>query len=116
MNERILVYTMCGSEEEARRIARLLVEARVAACVGITAGVESVYQWKGNVETAREWALTIKTRAALYPQVEQAVRAAHSYETPEIIAVPIVAGLPAYLEWIDQETAAVAGEPGDMMG
>jgi periplasmic divalent cation tolerance protein len=116
VTEHLLVLTMCGSEEEAGRVARHLVENRLAACVGITPRVRSLYWWQGKVEQAEEWALTIKTRAELYPKVEGAIRAAHSYEIPEILAVPVVAGLPAYLDWINAETRPVAPEPGDVMG
>jgi periplasmic divalent cation tolerance protein len=108
--------TMCGSEEEAGRVARHLVENRLAACVGVTPRVRSLYWWQGKVENAEEWALTIKTRAALYTQVEAAIRTVHSYEIPEILAVPVAAGLPAYLDWINAETLPVAPEPGDVMG
>jgi len=116
LTDHLLVLTICGSEEEAGRVARHLVENRLAACVGITPGVRSLYWWQGKVEQAEEWALTIKTRAALYTQVESAIRAVHSYEIPEILAVPVAAGLPAYLDWIDAETRPVAPEPGDVMG
>lgn len=116
MSKAILVLTMCGSEEEARRVALALVEARLAACVGIAPGVRSVYRWKGAVEEATEWGLTIKTRAGLYPQVEAAVLASHSYEVPEILAIPVTAGLPAYLQWVEEETIPLAAEPGDVMG
>ena len=115
-NEAILVLTMCGSEQEARNMARALVGLRLAACVGITPGVCSVFRWKDAVEEASEWALTIKTRAALYPQVEAAIRATHSYELPEILAIPVAAGLPAYLDWLASESGPVASEPGDVMG
>jgi len=114
--DKILVFTTCGSEEEAGRVACALVDAQLAACVAVTPRIRSVYRWKGQVERAEEWALTVKTRAALYPRVEAAIRAAHSYETPEILAVPIAAGLEAYLHWIDEETGGVASGPGDVMG
>lgn len=81
-----------------------LVEARLAACVQIIGPVRSVYRWQGQVERADEVLLSIKTRAALYPQVEAAIRELHSYEIPEIVALPVAAGLPAYLDWIAAET------------
>jgi periplasmic divalent cation tolerance protein len=111
----MLVFTMCGSEEEAGRVAARLVDSRLAACVGITARVRSVYRWKGQIEDAEEWALTIKTRGELYARVEAAIREAHSYEVPEILAVPVAAGWPAYLEWLEAETAEVAGGAGDVI-
>ena len=116
MTDSLLVFTMCGSEEEAGRVARRLVEQRLAACVAITPRVRSLYWWQNRVEQSEEWALTIKTRSSLYPLVEAAIRETHSYQVPEIIAVPIAAGLPAYLEWLHMETRPVAPEPGDVMG
>lgn len=112
---KILVFTMCGSEEEAGRLAARLVDLRLAACVCITPRVRSVYRWKNEIEDAEEWGLTIKTRAELYPRVEAAIREAHSYEVPEILAVPVVAGWPAYLDWVDAETAQVAAGADDVI-
>lgn len=112
---KILVFTTCGSEEEAGRMAERLLDSRLAACVGITPRVRSVYRWKGEIEDSEEWALTIKTRAELYPRVEAAIREAHSYEVPEILAVPVVAGWPAYLDWVDAETAQLAPGAGDVI-
>lgn len=112
---KILVLTSTGSEQEAGRIAARLVDARLAACVAITPRVRSVYRWKGEVEQAEEWTLTIKTRAALYAQVEAAIREVHSYDVPEVLAIPVVAGWPAYLDWVDAETAPVAGNSGDVI-
>ena len=111
----ILVLTGTDSEQEAGRIAARLVDARLAACVAITPRVRSVYRWKGEIEQAEEWTLTIKTRAALDARVEAAIRESHSYEVPEILAVPVVAGWPAYLEWVDAETAPVAGNSSDVI-
>lgn len=115
MTDKILVLTTAPDEAQAGRMAAALVERRLAACVAVTPGVRSVYRWQGKVETAGEWALTIKTRAALYEAVEAAIRELHSYEVPEILAVPVAAGSRAYLDWVEAETA-VAGGPGDVMG
>lgn len=104
MTGRIVVLSTCSSAEEAARIARHLVDSRLAACVAITPGVRSIYRWKDAVEDATEHALTIKTRAELFPQLRDELRRIHSYETPEIVALPIVDGLDAYLQWIDDET------------
>ena len=101
----ILVLTTLPDHAVAQSLARALVAGRLAACVNIGAPVESMYHWDGEIETAREIPVAIKTRAPLYPQVEAAIVAAHPYELPEIIAVPIVHGLPRYLDWIDAETA-----------
>ncbi len=105
MKDQILLLSNCGSEEEALRIARHLVERQVAACVNVLPAVRSVYRWKGAVEEATEWTLLIKSRADLFDRVRDELCSVHSYEVPELIAVPIVAGLQAYLNWIDESTA-----------
>ena len=105
MTDKILVFSTCGSAQEAAQIARALVERRLAACVSILAPVQSVYHWKGAIEESAEWLLLIKTRRELFGPLEEALRALHSYEVPEIVALPIVAGSPAYFDWIDAETA-----------
>lgn len=104
MTDKILVLSNCGSADEAERIARRLVDLRLAACVNIGGPMRSIYRWKGAVEDAQEWSLAIKTTSALFPQLRDELRRAHSYETPEIIAIPIVDGLDAYLSWIGDET------------
>jgi periplasmic divalent cation tolerance protein len=96
----IQVLTTAGSEEEAERIAADLLEARLAACVQVLGPILSRYRWRGDVERATEWQCLAKTEAALYPAVEEAIRAAHSYEEPEILAIPILTGSAGYLAWI----------------
>lgn len=100
----ILVLTSLPDPAAAQALARALVTGRLAACVSIGAPVESIYHWQGEIETAREVPLLIKTRAQLYSRVEAAIVAAHPYELPEVIAVPITHGLPRYLDWIGAET------------
>ena len=107
MTDKIVVYSSCGTAEEADRVARALVDSRTAACVNIVPAVRSIYRWQGKVEDATEWLLLIKTRRALLPQLTAALRAIHSYEVPEIVAVPVVDGLPEYLDWIQRETTGV---------
>jgi periplasmic divalent cation tolerance protein len=102
----ILVFTSLPDVDVARRIARDLVEERLAACVQIGAPVESLYHWRGRLETAREIPLAIKTRADAFPALERAIRERHPYELPEIVAVSITDALPGYLAWIDAETRA----------
>lgn len=102
MDEYLQVLTAAGSEEEAERISAALVERRLAACVQVLGPVSSRYRWRGEVETAREWLCLAKTEASRYPELEAAIRELHSYEEPEIVATPIVAGSPGYLEWISQ--------------
>lgn len=106
MTDKIVVLCGCNSELEAARLARHLVEQRVAACVNILPGVRSVYRWKGAIEDASEWVLTIKSRRDRLPALRAEIEKIHSYETPEIIALPIVDGSEAYLAWIDKELDA----------
>jgi periplasmic divalent cation tolerance protein len=101
MTDKILVLVTCGSRKEARKIARALVEQRLAACVSeIGVPVASTYRWKGRVESAKEFLLLIKTSKKLFAEVRDAVLKLHSYEVPEIFALPIAAGSRAYLDWI----------------
>ena len=99
----LIVITNCPDEETANHIALAVVEARLAACVNILPRVQSIYRWQGAVESAVEVPLLIKTNAATYPALEAAIRERHPYEVPEIIALPISAGLPAYLNWLAAE-------------
>lgn len=92
---------MASSEEEAGKIARHLVQHRLAACVNIVPHIESVYRWQGEVESSREWLLLIKTSAELFPHVRDAIRELHSYECPECIAINIAEGSEPYLEWLE---------------
>lgn len=104
MNEVLVVLTNLPDAASAERLARHLVEQRVAACVNQLAPCSSTYRWQGAVETATEVMLLIKTTRAAYADLEQLIRAAHPYELPEIIALPVAAGLPGYLTWVGQET------------
>lgn len=97
-----VVLTTCGSDI-AQRIAETLVSQNLAACVQ-SLPIESTYRWKGDIETAHEMLLLIKIRTADYAAVEQAIRAVHTYETPEIIALPVLQGFAGYLSWIDEVT------------
>jgi periplasmic divalent cation tolerance protein len=100
MAEYIQVLTTAGSEEEAERIASMLLERRLAACVQTVGPIVSRYRWQGKLEQVSEWQCLAKTEAALYEQVEDAIRAAHSYEEPEILAIPVLAGSKGYLDWV----------------
>jgi len=101
MTDMRVVLVTCGSEEEASRIARALVTGRLAACVNILdSPVRSVYRWKGCIETAMEHLLVIKTRRALLKKLERAVKSLHSYDTPEVIALPVAQGSSEYLAWL----------------
>ncbi len=105
--EHLQVTTTAGTEEEAERIGAALVERRFAACVQVIGPIASRYRWQGEVERATEWLCVAKTSAARYDEIEAAIRELHSYEEPEIIATPIVAGSPGYLEWIRQAVADI---------
>ena len=100
----LLVLTNLPDRAAAERIGDLLVEKRLAACVNILAPCRSVYRWKGEVQHDEEHPMLIKTTHERYGALEQALREGHPYELPEIIAVPIERGLPAYLEWVAAET------------
>jgi periplasmic divalent cation tolerance protein len=102
--EPLLIITNCPDEEVANAIALALVEEKLAACVNLLPRVQSVYRWQGAVESASEIPLLIKTTAACYAALEARIRELHPYEIPEIIAVPISHGLPAYLNWLAGET------------
>jgi len=101
----ILVISTLPDRDAAEKMAYFLIEQQLAACVNILPGVTSVYRWQGKVESANETILLIKTTMARYPALETAIKAQHPYELPEIIAVPINAGLPAYLAWVATETS-----------
>jgi periplasmic divalent cation tolerance protein len=103
MTDRTIVLTTAGTREEAQRIARALVESRQAACVNIVGPMESVYRWKGAVETASEWLLLVKTTAAALEKIRQTIRELHSYELPECIEIPVEGGSAEYLAWIGEE-------------
>jgi periplasmic divalent cation tolerance protein len=100
MTDYIQVLTAAGSEEEAERISAALIERRLAACVQVIGPVSSRYRWQGKVEREREWLCLAKTEAARYGDVEAAIRELHSYDEPEIVATPIVAGSEGYLAWL----------------
>jgi periplasmic divalent cation tolerance protein len=100
MSEYLQVLTTTGSEEEAEGISAALVERRLAACVQVVGPIASRYRWQGEVETAREWLCLAKTEARRYPELEAAIRDLHSYDEPEIVAIPIVGGSAGYLDWV----------------
>jgi periplasmic divalent cation tolerance protein len=103
MTDKVIVLSSCSSREEATRIARGLVEERLAACVNMVDSVVSIYKWQGTLQESGELLLIIKTRRDLVAPLQQRLATMHSYEVPEAIAIPVVDGLPAYLEWLDRE-------------
>jgi periplasmic divalent cation tolerance protein len=100
----LLVLTNLPDRAAAERLADLVIEKKLAACVNILAPCRSVYRWKGAVQHDDEHPMLVKTTVERYPELEKALRAAHPYELPEIIAVPVERGLPAYLDWVAAET------------
>ncbi len=100
----IQVVTTTAQKEEAERIADVLLEQRLAACVQIVGPITSRYRWQGAIETAQEWLCIIKSREELFPALAQAIAQNHPYEVPEILATPVVAGGERYLSWLRDET------------
>ncbi len=100
----ILVLTQMPDLASAQALARALVEARIAACVSIGRPVESLYHWRGEIETASEVPVVVKTRIGRYAEVEAAIRTRHPYELPEILAVPVINGFAPYVDWVVTET------------
>ena len=104
MPDAVLVLTTVADRAAAAALAHALLERRLAACVNIGAPMDSLYHWRGRIETGQETPLTIKTRASLYSKVEAAIRELHAYELPEIIAVPVSHGYGPYIGWLEDET------------
>lgn len=102
MTDKVVLLTSCGSREEALRLARLLVEAKLAACVTLLPGATSIYQWQDAVEEAEEVVLLIKSRRDLAGPLREAIASLHSYEVPELIVLPVVDGAPEYFDWLER--------------
>lgn len=105
MTEYIQVITTTNTEEEARKIQRVLVEERAAACVQVIGPISSLYWWEGEIEEAGEWICLAKAKARDYPAIESLIKENHSYGVPEILAIPVSAGNKAYLAWISGVTS-----------
>jgi periplasmic divalent cation tolerance protein len=103
--ETMVVLTTCGNDEDARTLARLLVEQRLAACVNAVSNVGSTYRWKGEIQQDRETLLIVKTTGARFAALAKAIRKHSKYELPEIIALPVTAGAASYLAWIGESVA-----------
>jgi periplasmic divalent cation tolerance protein len=106
MTDKIVVLSTCSSADEAEKIARHLVDLRLAACVNVLAGARSFYRWQGKLEDAAEILLVIKSSRALFGRLSAEIQKVHSYEVPEIVAVPVVDGAPDYLNWLEAELGA----------
>ena len=105
-NESVVVLITAGSREEAEQVASALLEPRLAACVNLLPGVTSLFWWEGKIDRAEEVLLLVKTRRSLMPALLEQVRAVHSYDVFEAVALPIVAGSPEYLQWVDEAISA----------
>ena len=105
MTDAVVILVTAGSETEAETIAKALVEEQLAACVNILGPIRSIYCWQGKVADEREWLLLIKTPAERFAAVETKVKALHSYQVPEVIALPIVAGAEGYLRWLRESVS-----------
>jgi len=103
MSEYLQIVTTTARPEDAQRIARALVESRLAACVQVLGPITSTYHWQGRIETAEEWQCWAKTRRELYERAAGEIRRLHPYETPEILALPVLFGDEKYLRWLDEE-------------
>ncbi len=103
MTDKVVAYTTCSDKAEAEKLARHLVEERLAACVSVLPGVQSFYRWQGKIEVDDEILLMIKTSRDLVDEVRRALDQLHSYDLPELIVVPVVDGSPNYLAWLERE-------------
>jgi periplasmic divalent cation tolerance protein len=110
VTDKIVVLVTAGTLPESRKIARTLIESRLAACVNIMPPVQSIYRWQGKVSNSREFLLIIKTTRSLFNDLKLAVTRVHSYTTPEIISLPIVDGSADYLQWIESSVGRALSE------
>ena len=101
MTDKIVILSTCGTEQEAEKLARALLDAHLAACVNVVPRMRSFYRWKGAVESAEECLLVIKSSRELFDQARVVLEKAHSYELPEVLALPVLEGSESYLNWID---------------
>jgi len=108
MTDKIVVLTTCDSEKRAEQLARHLVEHRVAACVNILPKARSIYRWQEKIEDASEWVLLIKSRRDLFAALRAEIQKIHTYEVPEVIAIPVVDGYEPYLGWLDGQLTTPA--------
>lgn len=100
----VVVFVTAGTAEEAEKIGKIIVESRLAACASILNSIRSIFRWENDINVENECLMIIKTTLARYPELEAVIRRHHSYTTPEIIALPVIAGAAPYLEWIRSET------------
>jgi periplasmic divalent cation tolerance protein len=106
MTEYIQIFTTTASKEDAQKIARKLVEKRLAACAQVVGPISSTYRWKGKIAEEEEWLCMIKSRSSLYEELDRTIKGIHPYEEPEIVVLSIDGGSQGYLEWLKRETLA----------
>jgi len=106
ITDKIVVLSTCATQEEAAKLARALVESRVAACVTILPGARSVYRWQGAIESAAECLLIIKSSQPLFEPLRTVLEKAHAYDVPELLAMPVIAGSPKYMNWLEGQLGA----------
>jgi periplasmic divalent cation tolerance protein len=111
VTDKVVIMVTAASRRECRKIARHLVEAKLAACVNITQGVESIYHWEGKIANQKEFVLLIKSTRELFPEIKAEISKIHSYHTPEIICLPIVDGSRNYLQWVSDSVKTPAAPP-----
>ncbi len=103
ISDYIQIFTTVEKRDDAEKIAKIVIEKRLAGCVQILGPIKSTYWWKGNIESAEECLCIMKSKKNLYKEIEMTIKENHPYETPEIVAVPIIAGYEGYLKWLDSE-------------
>lgn len=108
MTDKVVIMVTAASRRECRKIARHLVEAKLAACVNITQPIESIYHWEGKLADEKEFVMLIKTTRELFPEIKAAIAKLHSYHTPEIICLPIIDGSRNYLQWVSDSVKPAA--------
>jgi periplasmic divalent cation tolerance protein len=113
MTDKVVILVTAANKKECRRIARHLVEAKLAACVNITQTIESIYRWEGKIVRDREYQLFIKSTRELFPEIEASVSKLHSYQTPEIICLPVIEGSRDYFQWVGDSVKAAGAKEND---
>ncbi len=106
MTDKVVIFVTAGSHDEGKRIARHLVEGQLAACVSISQPIESVYRWQGQISEKGEFLLIVKSTRELFPEIRNEITKIHSYQTPEIICLPIIDGSSSYLQWLSESVKA----------
>jgi periplasmic divalent cation tolerance protein len=110
VTDKVVILVTAASRRECKKIARHLVEAKLAACVNITMGIESIYRWEGKIAEDKEFLMLIKSTRELFPEIKHAISLIHSYHTPEIICLPIIDGSRNYLQWVGDSVKPPAAD------